>query len=134
VQDPTTIAVINSTTDITDLLRTALEQSGFVVVTALTPEIRDGHVDFELFMRQHHPRVVVFDIAPPYEANFRLFEHLAAMPSVRDSQFVLTSTNRKHVEQLGGLHQRVYEIIGKPFDIAEIVGAVREATRARSVK
>jgi DNA-binding response OmpR family regulator len=134
VHDPTTIAVINSTTDITDLLRIALEQSGFVVVTALTPEIRDGHIDFELFMRQHHPRVVVFDIAPPYEPNYRLFEHLAAMPSVRDSQFVLTSTNSKHVGQLGGLHQRVYEIVGKPFDIAEIVGAVREAARARPVK
>lgn len=134
MNEPTTVAVINSTRDITDLLRVALEQSGFLVVTALTPEVRDGHVDFDQFMRQHRPRVVLYDISPPYEANFRLFEHLAAMPAVRDAQFVLTSTNPKHVEQLGGLHQRVYEIVGKPFDLAEIVGAVREAARARSTK
>jgi DNA-binding response OmpR family regulator len=38
VNDPTTGAVINSTSAIADLLRIALEQAGFVVVTALTPE------------------------------------------------------------------------------------------------
>jgi len=134
VNDPITVAVINSTSDVTDLLRIALEQSGFVVVTALTPEVRDGHVDFDHFMRQHRPRVVIYDVAPPYESNYRLFEHLAAMPTARESQFVLTSTNAKHVEQLGGLHQRVHEIVGKPYDIAEIVGAVREAARARSTR
>ena len=69
-----------------------------------------------------------------YDANVRMFEHVAAMPAAGDSQFVLTSTNPKHVEHLGGLHRRVYEIVGKPFDIAEIVGAVREAARARSTR
>ena len=134
MNDPTTVAVINSTTDITDLLRIAVEQAGFLVVTALTTEVRDGHVDFDHFMRQHRPRVVVYDISPPYEANYRMFEHLATMPSARDAQFVLTSTNARQVEQLGGLHHRVYEIVGKPFDIAEIVGAVREAARARTLR
>lgn len=134
MNDTTTIAVINSTSDITEILRVALEQSGFLVVTALTPEVRDGHVDIDRFLREHRPRVVVYDVSPPYDANFRMFEHVAAMPSARDSQFVLTSTNPKHVEHMGGLHQRVYEIIGKPFDIAEIVGAVREASRARATR
>jgi DNA-binding response OmpR family regulator len=134
VHEPTTVAVINSTSDITDMLRVAFEQAGYVVVTALTPEVRSGHVDFDVFMGQHRPRVVVYDISPPYEANYRMFEHLAAMPAARDSQFVLTSTNPRHVEQLGGLHQRVYEIVGKPYDIGEIVGAVREAARARATR
>jgi DNA-binding response OmpR family regulator len=134
VNEPTTIAVINSTSDITDLLRLALEQSGFVVVTALTPEVRDGHVNFDFFMRQHRPRVVVYDVSPPYEINYRFFEHLANVPAARDTQFVLTSTNVQQVTQLGGLHHRIYEIIGTPFDIAEMVGAVREAARARATK
>ena len=133
VNDSITVAAINSTSDITDPLRIALEQSGFVV-TALTPEVRDGHVDFARFVRQHQPRVVIYDVAPPYESNYRLFEHLAAMADAQDVPFVLTSTNAKHVEQLGGLHQRVSEIVGEPFDIAEIVGAVREAAHARSMR
>jgi len=131
---PQTVAVINSTRDIIDLLRIALEQAGFVAVTAMTPEIRDGHVDFDRMMRDHDPRVIVYDIAPPYDANFRLFEHLAAKPSAGNAHFVLTSTNARHVEALGGLHQKVYEIVGKPYDIGEIFGAVREAMHARPVR
>jgi len=131
---PRTVAVINTTRDIIDLLRVALEHAGFVVVTALTTEIRDGHVDFDRMMRDHEPRVIVYDIAPPYDANFRLFEHLAARPSVKHAHFVLTSTNVRHVEHLGTLHQKVYEIVGKPLDIGEIVGAVNEAMHARPVR
>jgi DNA-binding NtrC family response regulator len=131
---PRTVAVINTTRDIIDLLRIALEQAGFVVVTALTPELRDGHVDFDRMMRDHEPRVIVYDIAPPYDPNFRLFEHFAAKPSAKSVHFVLTSTNVRHVEQLGTLHQKVYEIVGKPFDIGEIVDAVNEAMHARPVR
>ena len=77
-----TVAVINSTPDIVDMLRLVVEQAGFVVVTALTFEIRDGHVDIDQLIRQHQPLVIVYDIAPPYDANWKLFQHIAAMPVI----------------------------------------------------
>jgi len=76
-------AVINSTPDIVDMLRIALEYAGFVVVSALTFEIRDGEANLEELIRQHEPGVIVYDVAPPYEANWRLFEHISAMPIMR---------------------------------------------------
>lgn len=125
------IAVINSTPDIVDLLRLAIEQAGFVVVTALTFEIREGHVDLDRFIAQHEPSVIVYDVAPPYDANWHLFQHVAAMPAMKGRQFVVTSTNAKHVERLAAPQQHVYEIVGKPFDLDLVVQAVKEATRAR---
>jgi CheY-like chemotaxis protein len=126
-----TVAVINSTPDIVDMLRLVVEQAGFVVVTALTFEIRDGHVDIDQLIRQHQPLVIVYDIAPPYDANWKLFQHIAAMPVMEGRQFVLTSTNAQQVERIAGNHQRVYEILGKPYDLDLVAQAVKEASRAR---
>src|SRR4029078_11291082 len=114
---PPVTAVINSSPDIVDMLRLAIEHAGFVVVSALTYEIRDGEVSLDEFIGQHEPCVVVYDIAPPYEANWRLFEHLAALPVMRGRQFVLTSTNPKHVTELAGRDHHVYEVVGTPVDL-----------------
>jgi CheY-like chemotaxis protein len=124
-------AVINSTPDIVDMLRIALEYAGFVVVSALTFEVRDGEANLEELIRQHEPGVIVYDVAPPYEANWRLFEHISAMPIMRGRQFVVTSTNAKHVSALAGREHHIYEVVGKPYDLDEIVRAVKEASRAR---
>jgi DNA-binding NtrC family response regulator len=131
---PQVVAVINSTKDIVDLMRIWIEQAGFVVVTAMTTEIRDGEVDVELFIRHHDPRVIVYDVAPPYEPNWRLFEHIAALPVMAGRQFVLTSTNVAQIQRLGFSHQSVYEIVGKPDDLDRIVQAVKEASRARPIR
>jgi DNA-binding NtrC family response regulator len=133
-QPPDVVAVINSTTDIVDMLRTALEQAGLVVVSALTPEIRDGHVDLDQLMRQHDPKVVVYDISPPYEPNWNLFQHVASMPMMKGRQFVVTSTNARHVERLASPQEHIYEVVGKADDLGRIVQATREALRSRPTR
>jgi DNA-binding NtrC family response regulator len=134
VNTPRVVAVINSTDDIVDMVRIWIERAGFVVVTAMTGEIRDGDVDLAQFVRQHDPQVIVYDIAPPYEPNWRLFEHVASLDVMQGRQFVLTSTNPRHVERLAPPHQHVYEIVGKSDDLDRVVQAVKEASRARPVR
>lgn len=131
---PEVVAVINSTPDIVDMLRVSIEQAGFVVVTGLTFQVRDGHLDLAQFIEQHQPRVVVYDIAPPYEANWHLFQHVAAMPVMEGREFVVTSTNVGHVERLAGQQREIYEIVGKPYDLGRVVQAVKEATRSRPTR
>jgi CheY-like chemotaxis protein len=120
-----TIAVFNTSEDTTDLLRFVLEHAGFIVVTAFTNLLRDGKVDFEGFMRQHQPRVIVYDVAIPYDVNWRLFEHFRGSPACRDVGFVVTTTNEHQLRKLSGTCEELHEIIGKPYDLDEVVRAVR---------
>jgi DNA-binding NtrC family response regulator len=131
---PPAVAVINSTSDIVDMLRRALEQAGFAVVTAMTPDVRDGEVDVERFVSQHDPRVIVYDVAPPYDANWTLFQHIASMAVMDGRQFVITSTNARQLERIAAPQQHVYEIVGKSDDVGRIVQAVKEAYRARPTR
>jgi hypothetical protein len=96
-------------------------------------DIRDGKLDFDAFMRQHRLRVIAYDLAPPYEKNFRLFQHVRAMPVAEGCQFVLTSVNPLHVSGLLR-DARVYEVVDRDEDLMMFVRAVKEASRARPVR
>jgi DNA-binding response OmpR family regulator len=131
---PFVVAVFNTSFDMVDMLRTVFEQAGFVVVTLLTTQIRQGAVDLDTFLQQHRPDVVVYDLAPPYEANFRLFQHVCAMRSMRKVSVVLTSTNPERATEMAGTNARVYEVVGKPYDLDQIIAAVKQAARARPTR
>jgi hypothetical protein len=132
--DSLVAAIFNTSPDIVDMMRRAFEPAGIVTVSALTHQIREGAVNVEEFMRQHDPKVVVYDIAPPYDANWQLFKHICGMPAMRDRKLVLTSSNPKHVEELAGRHETVYEVVGRPLDLDRIVRAVKEAARYRPIR
>lgn len=130
----TTVAIVNTTPDTVSMLRAVLESAGFLVVSCFTHDIRDGQMDFEAFMRLHRPRVVVYDLAPPYERNFQLFQHVRAMPAVSEAHFVITSVNPKHVVGMVGRDEHVYEVVDREEDLLDLVQAVKEASRARDTR
>jgi DNA-binding response OmpR family regulator len=129
---PPVVAVINTSPDVVDMLRLSLEHAGFVVVSAFTFEIRDGVTDVENFVRQHRPSVILYDIAPPYEASWQLFRHIRAMEVMKGRRFVLTTTNARQVQKLVGTAEEIHEIVGKPYDLDEITRATHDALRAMS--
>jgi CheY-like chemotaxis protein len=124
------VAVFNTSPDVVDMLRLALELEGFVVVSGMTFDIRDGHLDLEAFIKTHQPDVIVYDIALPYEQNWKLCRHVRARPVVADIPFVLTSTNAARVRPLTA-DEPVHEIVGKPYDLTELARTLRQAVSPR---
>ena len=121
-----TIAVFNSSDDTVELLRTALEAEGFQTVAGNIPDVKKGDLDLIDFVNHHTPAVILYDISPPYDANWRFLRLVRSSESLKKHQFVLTTTNKPALEKLVGQTEAL-EIIGKPYDLRQVVDAVRTA-------
>ena len=127
------VAVINPNPDLVELLRTRIEAAGFVVVMLHVSEIVREGLNVEAVVAQHDPKVVVYDVVPPYERNWRFLEHLRET-TFQGRRFVLTSPNADALRRTIGKDETVYEIVDDAGDIDAIVQAVREAARARDTR
>ncbi len=69
--------------------------------------------------------MIIYDIAPPYEENWKFFQLIKGAKAAEGRQFVLTTTNRAALEQFVGEIDAI-EIIGKPFDLDEVLTTVKK--------
>jgi len=120
------VAIINTSPDTVEMLSYWLETAGLVVASGMSHEIRSGRLDLTEFIGAHQPDVIVYDIAPPYERNWRLFEHLreTVFPN---HPYVLTSTNAGLVKKCIDPALNVFEVLEKPYSLDAILQAVRTA-------
>jgi DNA-binding response OmpR family regulator len=123
--EPNVVAIINSNEDVVEAIRLILGDAGFVTIGAHLVDFKKGRRDLVAFLLEHDPRVIVLDIAPPYEENWNFFQLMKNSQAARGRQFVLTTTNKKILEDLVGKTSTI-ELVGKPFDLDEIVKAVQK--------
>lgn len=130
---PAVVAILNSNDDLVEMLRNLIEQAGFVTVHGHIDDVRRGRLDLLNFIRQHNPRVIVYDLVPPYDRSWNYLRSLRHTEYMEGRQFVLTSVNVGRAREVVGSSEMVYEIVGKPVDLDEIVAAIKEASKRRSL-
>ena len=131
---PPVVAIVNTNPDLVRIMRITLEKAGFVVFEYHIEDIKLGAADVDSLLKQHDPKVIVYDLAPPYDLNWRFLDHLRTSTGFKGRQFVLTSVNVRHAEEVVKGDESVYEVLGEEEDMAQLVRAVKEASRARPTR
>jgi hypothetical protein len=126
-QRPPVVAILNSNDDTVEILRLMLENEGMVAVSAHVSDIQRGQFDFSGFLAEHDPKVIIYDVPPPYDRSWLFLEHLRALPVTKNRRFVITSTNPARLQQIASPQEPVLEIIGKPYDLQMIIDSVKKA-------
>jgi DNA-binding response OmpR family regulator len=122
-----TIAVFNHHQDTVDMLRGALEAHGFHAIGVSLTEVRLHQVDLARLIERNDPKVIVYDVNPPYDISMKDLEGLRTAPPVQGRPFILTSTNPNRVKEIIGHDAEVHAIFGKPYDLERVMASVNAA-------
>jgi DNA-binding response OmpR family regulator len=124
--DPPIVAILDTSEDIVDMLRAVLEGEGWIVVADYVIHYRRCEKDLVEFLNEHNPRAILFDIGPPYEANWNYFQAVRALRETKDCAIVVTTTNKARLEEIVG-PTNALEFVGKPYDISDLIDRVKSA-------
>jgi DNA-binding response OmpR family regulator len=128
------VALFNASDDTVEMVQKMLEAAGFsCLIGCRFADLRKGHIDFESYMRLHDPKVVIFDISPPYLENWRFFKTLRDGKMMHGRGLVLTTTNKDRLDEAAGSDSEAVEIVGKPYDLNQIATAIRGAMPTAAV-
>jgi hypothetical protein len=127
---PFTVALINNSEDLLGILQAFLTAEGIPAVIEHLARFKRGEVNIAQFLTAHDPEVVVWDIPPPYDANWAYFQYVRQLPEAQGRQFVLTTTNLVLLHEAAGSDVTAIEAVGKPFDLEDIRRAIRQAGKS----
>jgi CheY-like chemotaxis protein len=117
------VAVLNNIEDLVRMFAELLRGSGYEVVTAMLADARRGETDLVAFLKEHDPRVVVYDVSFPYVMNWTMLEGLRDRGALKERGVLLTTPNKQAMKDL--LHvEDVLEISGRPEEYSALVERV----------
>jgi DNA-binding response OmpR family regulator len=130
------VALFNANDDTVEMVRRMLDASGLTcLVGCHFADLKKGVIDFARYLDAHHPDLVIFDISPPYRENWAFFQTLHHCKAMEGRSLVLTTTNKQRLDETVGKDSAAFEIVGKPYDLAQIKSAIDAALdRPRDVE
>jgi DNA-binding NtrC family response regulator len=130
VREARTVAVVNSSDSVRDLIAATLEDDGYRTVMGHVDDFIRARASVAEYLRENDPIVLVWDVAPPYETNWLYLQGVMGSAEAAGRAFVVTTTNRRALADTIGENSAI-ELIGKPFDLEEISRAVKRADVSR---
>lgn len=120
---PPLVVCCNHSQDLVDLMTAVLAYDGFRTVP-FTATNTDGPQPVIDFLHQTRPQACVYAVSVPYRESWVVFQQV--QQAVPDCAWVLTTTNKRALDDLVGPSNAI-EILGKPYDIEQLVASVRTA-------
>lgn len=119
------VAIFDGYADSAEMVAIALGLAGFRTVDGHVSDIKRGATDFIEFITGHDPHVVIWDVSPPYDGNWRFFQLIRSSSVLDGRGVVLTTTHKGHLDALAGRDSGAIGIVGKPFDLSLLVEQIR---------
>jgi DNA-binding response OmpR family regulator len=133
------VALFNASDDTIDMVQKLLTESGGeqTLIWCHFADLKKGVIDFGKYMARHNPEVVIFDLSPPYDENWKYFKTMRDAKTMQGRGVVLTTTNKARLDEVLGEDSHALEVVGKTEDLQQIDAAIRaetlKATAARLV-
>lgn len=122
------VAILNNIEDLVRMFSEVLRGAGYEVVTAMLADSRRGKVDLLAFIKEHDPRVIIYDVSFPYAVNWTQLEGLRDRGALLGRGVLVTTPNRRAMEELLEVGD-VLEITGRPEEISELVERVGQLVK-----
>ena len=116
------VALFNASDDTIDMIQTILKEGerAQTLVWCHFADLKKGIVDFGKYVAKHNPEVVVFDISPPYDENWKFYKTMRDSDVMRGRGSVLTTTNKNRLDEVLGADSHALEVVGRPEDMKQI--------------
>lgn len=128
---PLVVAIINTNDDLVQLLREKFIERRLQVVTAHIRDIKSGRQDFSAFLKAHNPDVILYDITVPYEDSWTFLQTLRQLPEAHDRDFVVTTVNKRVLDQRVGPNEAIEIQGGHADDLDPVIEAVEKRVQPR---
>jgi hypothetical protein len=124
------VALFNASDDTIDMIQKMLtdEKDLQQLIWCHFADLKKGVVDFGKYIEKHNPEVVVFDISPPYDENWTYFKKMRDDQVMQGRGAVLTTTNKRRLDEMLGADSHALEVVGQPADLTEIKAAIGAET------
>jgi len=125
------VALFNASDDTIDMVQTLLTASGSnqTLIWCHFADLKKGIIDFKKYMDKHNPEVVIFDISPPYDENWKFFKTMRDSDTMKGRGAVLTTTNKNRLDEVLGEDSKALEVVGKTLDLKRIDAAIKAETQ-----
>jgi hypothetical protein len=125
------VALFNASDDTIDMIQNLLTTSGSdqTLIWCHFADLKKGIVDFGKYMDKHNPEVVIFDLSPPYDENWKFFKTMRDDQVMKGRGAVLTTTNKDRLDEVLGEDSLALEVVGRHRDLQQIDAAIKSETR-----
>src|SRR6202171_1597999 len=120
------VALFNASDDTIDMVQTLLTASGGeqTLIWCHFADLKKGIVNFGKYIDKHNPEVVIFDLLPPYDENWRFFKTMREAITMKGRGIVLTATNKARLDEVLGEDSHAVEVVGRAKDLQQIDAAI----------
>jgi len=125
------VALFNASDDTIDMIQKLLTASGGdqTLIWCHFADLKKGIVNFNKYMDRHNPEVVIFDLSPPYDENWKFFKTMRDDKVMEGRGVVLTTTNKARLDEVLGEDSHALEVVGKTSDLQQINSVILAETK-----